>query len=246
MISTNHITTEWEMGVLSWMLTLVSLNWNNHAPLIWGVTSFQSTGPPSRFAKVYISITIHDSQYCNLCEFGSGNNWTFLSCKKFLSMISITSSLHFLRLIPGRSRRSGSVISKSFCRLLLLAPPAVPACPDSQDRAISLWVYLLVTFRGSPCPSLVWGCFLVPYGAHAKTIWACSPLICFLYSLPPALFWYLHSSFCLSLSPPWFFSAFSFLSSLEYFPHFSPFLPPSLHSCSYCCFWSTLFAESDP
>ena len=42
--------------------------------------------------------------------------------------------------------------------------------------------------------------------------------LCFLYSLPQALFCYLHSSFCLSLSPPWFFSAFSFLSSLEYFP----------------------------
>ena len=130
----------------------------------------------------------------------------------------IFTSLHFLHLIPGRGRRSGSVVSKSFCRLHLLAPPAVLACPGSKDRAISLWVCLLVAFRGSPCPSLVWGCFLVPYGAHAQTIWACSPLLCFLYSLPPALFWYLHSSFCLSLSPTWFFSAFSFLSSLEYFP----------------------------
>ena len=67
----------------------------------------------------------------------------------------VTSSLHFLRLIPGRGRRSGSVVSKSFCRLHLLAPPAVPAFPGSQDRAISLWVCLLVAFRGSPCPSLV-------------------------------------------------------------------------------------------
>ena len=66
-----------------------------------------------------------------------------------------SSLLHFLRLIPGRGRRSGSVVSKSFCRLHLLAPPAVPACPGSQDRAISLWVCLLVAFRGSPCPSLV-------------------------------------------------------------------------------------------
>ena len=71
-----------------------------------------------------------------------------------LSLSLFTSLLHFLRLIPGRGRRSVSVVSKSFCRMHLLAPPAVPACPGSQDRAISLWVCLLVAFRGSPCPSL--------------------------------------------------------------------------------------------
>ena len=90
-------------------------------------------------------------------------------------LFHFTSSLHFSRLIPGRGRRSGSVVSRRFCRLHLLAPPVVPACPGPQDRAISLWVCLLVAFRGSPYPSLVWGCFLVPYGAHAQTIWACSP-----------------------------------------------------------------------
>ena len=104
------------------------------------------------------------------------------ACTHFSPILFLLSL--FLHLIPGRGRRSGSVVSKSFCRLHLLAPLAVPACPGPQDRAISLWVCLLVAFRGSPCPSLVWGCFLVPYGAHAQTIWACSPLLCFLYSLP--------------------------------------------------------------
>ena len=66
-------------------------------------------------------------------------------------------SLHFLHPIPGRGRRSGSVVSKSFCRLHLLAPPAVPACPGSQDWAISLWVCLLVAFRGSPINA----CFII-------------------------------------------------------------------------------------
>ena len=83
---------------------------------------------------------------------------TWPPCLHQLSPVHNTltiTSLHFLRFIPGRGRRSGSVVSKSFCRLHLLAPPAVPACPDSQNRAISLWVCLLVAFRGSPCPSLV-------------------------------------------------------------------------------------------
>ena len=73
-----------------------------------------------------------------------------LSCFGLFSVLT-----HFSPLIPGRGRRSGSVVSKSFCRLHLLAAPAVPACPGPQDRAISLWVCLLVAFRGSPCPSLV-------------------------------------------------------------------------------------------
>ena len=108
-------------------------------------------------------------------------------------------SLHFLRLIPGRGWRSGSVVSKSFCRLHLLAPPAVPACPGSQDRAISLWVCPLVAFRGSPCPSLVWGCFLVPYGAHAQTIWACSPFA-LLFILPTPSSFLISSLFILSFT----------------------------------------------
>ena len=45
------------------------------------------------------------------------------------NFIFVTSLLHFLRLILGRGRRSGSVVSKSFCRLHLLAPPAVSHVP---------------------------------------------------------------------------------------------------------------------
>ena len=42
---------------------------------------------------------------------------SFHNLIKHVSNPSPFSSLHFLRLIPGRGRRSGSVVSKSFCRL---------------------------------------------------------------------------------------------------------------------------------